>query len=93
MWPDLNLVHVHANTGHNNKFLFLRFETYSPNFCHFEIDENDTGWKRVDCDRWTWVLVSGKNTLRVRAVNKLGARGKPSEFEIYRADVPLEDLY
>lgn len=93
MWPDLNLVHVDAVSGHSNKFLFLRFETYTPNFCHFEVDENDGGWKQVDGDRWTWVLASGKNMLRVRAVNKLGAKGKPSEFEIIRADVPLENLY
>ena len=93
MWPDLNLVCVHATTGHSNKFLFLRFETYTPNFSHFEVYENNTGWNQVDSDRWTWVLASGKSTLRVRAVNKLGAKGKPSEFEVYRADVPLENLY
>ena len=93
MWPDLNLVRVHATSAHFNKFLYLRFETYTPNFSHFEIYENDCGWKRVDNDRWTWVLVTGKNTLRVRAVTKLGVNGKPSHFEVYRTDVPLEDLY
>ncbi|MFC1509300.1 transglutaminase-like domain-containing protein [Candidatus Omnitrophota bacterium] len=93
MWPDLNLVHIDATSAHNNKYLFLQFETYSPNFSHFDVDENDTGWKRIDSNRWTWVLASGKNTLRVRTVNKLGANGKPSTVELYRADVPLKDLY
>ena len=93
MWPDLNLVHVDASSAHSNKFLFLRFETYTPNFCHFEVDENDTGWKRIDGDRWTWVLASGRNTLRIRSANKLSVKGKPSCFDIYRADVPLKDLY
>ena len=92
MWPDLNLVHVDATSSHHNKFLYLRFETYTPNFCHYEIDENDMGWTKIDGDRWSWVLASGKNTLRVRSVNKFGAKGKPSLFEVNRADVPLEDL-
>lgn len=93
MWPDLNLVHVRAATGHSNEYLFLRFETYCPNFDRFEVSENDGVWKPVGEDRWTWVLASGRNTLRVRAVNKLGAKGKPSRFVVFRADVPLEDLY
>ena len=93
MWPDLNLVHVDATSAHSNKYLFLYFETYTPNFCHFEIDVNDSGWGKVTGDRWTWVLVSGKNTLRVRAASKLGVKGKPSTFELYRANVPLKDLF
>ena len=93
MWPALNLVHVDATSAYSNKFLYLRFETYTPNFSHFELDEQDSGWKKIQGDRWTWVLASGKNTLRVRAVNKLGARGKPSSFEINRNDVPLEEIY
>ncbi|MDP2984633.1 MAG: transglutaminase-like domain-containing protein [Candidatus Latescibacter sp.] len=91
--PDLNLVHVDATTAHSNKYLYLRFETYTPNFSHFEMDENDNGWKKIEGDRWTWALASGKSTLRVRAVNKLGAKGKPSCFEVYRIDVPLKDLF
>ena len=93
MWPDLNLVHVDATSAHSNKFLYLRFETYTPNFSHFEVDENDTGWEKVEGDRWTWVLASGKSTLRARAVNKLGVKGKPSVLEVFRADIPLEDIY
>jgi hypothetical protein len=89
MWPDLNLVRADATMAHSNRFIYLCFETYTPNFSHFEVDENDTGWKKISGDCWTWVLASGKNTLRVRAVNKLGARGKPSFFEINRYDVPL----
>jgi len=88
MWPDLNLVHVDAVSGFGNDRLFLRFETYTPNFSHFEIDVDDTGWKRVG-DRWTWLLQSGRNTLRVRAVNKLGAEGKPSVFVLNHADAPF----
>lgn len=93
IWPDLNMVHVDATSAHSNKYLYLRFETYTPNFSHFELDENDSGWKKIDGDRFTWVLASGKSTLRVRAVNKQGVRGKPSSFEIYRTDVPLKDLF
>ena len=37
-------------------------------------------------DRRVWLLQSGKNTLRVRAVNKLGAGGKPSVFVLNHAD-------
>ncbi len=92
IWPDLNLVHVDATSGFSNKFLYLRFETYAPNFSHFEVDENDSGWKKIRGDRWTWILVSGKNILCVRAVNKLGAGGKPSFFEINRNNVPLKEV-
>jgi len=93
MWPDLNLVHIDATVGHSNDYLFLIFETYTPNFCHFEVDVNDSGWKAIEGDRWSWVLAPGRNTLRVRAVNKLGVHGKPSVVELNRAVVPLEDLY
>ncbi len=88
MWPDLNRVHVDATQGLGNDRLFLRFETYTPNFSHYEIDADDTGWKEAG-ERWTWLLQSGRNTLRVRAVNKLGAKGKPSEFVVNHADAPF----
>jgi hypothetical protein len=88
MWPELNLVHVDATQGLGNDRLFLRFETYTPNFCHFEVNADDTGWKEVG-ERWTWLLQSGRNTLRVRAVNKLGAKGKPSSFVVNHADAPF----
>ena len=88
MWPDLNLVHVDATQGFGNDRLFLRFETYTPNFSHFEIDVDDTGWKKTG-ERWTWLLQSGRNTLRVRAVNKLGAQGKPSRIILNHADAPF----
>ncbi|MCE5251792.1 transglutaminase-like domain-containing protein [bacterium] len=90
MWPDLNKVHVDATTGFGNGRLFLRFETYTPNFSHYEVNVDDTGWKKVG-DRWTWLLQSGRNTLAVRAVNKLGAKGKPSTFAVNHADAPLAD--
>jgi len=88
MWPDLNLVHVDAASGFGNDRLFLRFETYTPNFSHFEIDVDDTGWKKTG-DRWTWLLQSGKKSLRVRAVSKAGVCGKPSCFEVNFADAPF----
>ncbi|MBN1290830.1 MAG: hypothetical protein JXB48_03245 [Candidatus Latescibacteria bacterium] len=88
IWPDLNLVHVDAIQGFGNDRLFLRFETYTPNFGHFEINPDDTGWKQVE-DRWIWLLQSGRNNLRVRAVNKLGAKGKPSVIKLNFADAPF----
>jgi hypothetical protein len=90
IWPDLNKVHVDVTSAFGNDRLFLRFETYTPNFSHFEVDVDDTGWKKVG-ERWTWLLQSGRNTLRVRAVNKLGARGKPSVFVLNHANAPLAD--
>ena len=91
MWPDLNRVHIDATQGFGNDRLFLRFETYTPNFSHFEVDVNDHGWKKIDSDHWAWLLGSGRNTLRVRAVSKRGAHGKPSTVVINHADLPLEE--
>ncbi|MFC1509371.1 hypothetical protein ACFL60_06770 [Candidatus Omnitrophota bacterium] len=85
MWPDLNKVHIDATSGHGNDRLILRFETYTPNFSHFEINVNDTGWKKTG-ERWAWILQSGRNNLRARAVNKLGAQGKPSVIVLNHAD-------
>ena len=90
MWPDLNLVHVDAASTFGNDRLFLRFETYTPNFSHFEVNVDDTGWKKVG-ERWTWLFQSGRNRLRVRAVNKLGAKGKPSAFVVNYADAAFAD--
>ena len=89
MWPDLNKVNIDATQGFGNDRLFLRFETYTPNFCHFEVNYNDRGWEKIEYDHWTWFLGSGRNTLEVRAVNKLGARGKPSTVMLNHADAPL----
>jgi len=90
MWPDLNLVHVDMASTFGNDRLFLRFETYTPNFSHYEINVDDTGWKKVG-NRWTWLFQSGRNTLRVRAVNQLGAKGRPSSFVVRYADAPFAD--
>jgi hypothetical protein len=92
LWPDLNRVRVHATSCFSNRYVHLRFETYTPNFSHLEVDENDSGWKRLESKDWTWVLAPGRNTLRARAVNRRGARGKPSVVELNRAEVPLEDV-
>ena len=88
MWPDLNKVHVDVTSGFGNDRLFLRFETYTPNFSNFEVNADETGWKKVG-DRWSWLLGSGRNTLRVRAVNMLGAKGYPSSFVLNHADAPF----
>jgi len=90
MWPDLNKVHVHATTAYGDDRLFLHFETYTPNFSHFEVDIDDTGWKKAG-RKWTWFLRSGRNTLRVRAVSKLGVGGKPSRIVLHYVDVPLRE--
>jgi hypothetical protein len=90
MWPDLNKVYVDAVQGLGNDRLFLQFETYTPNFSHFEVNVDDTGWKKAG-ERWTWLFQSGRNTLKVRAVNMLGAKGKPSSFVVNFADAPFMD--
>jgi hypothetical protein len=87
MWPDLNKVHVDMTQGFGNDRLFLRFETYTPNFSHFEVNADGMGWKEVG-ERWTWLLQSGRNTLDVRAISKLGVKGKPSTFVVDHADAP-----
>lgn len=82
MWPDINLVYVHAISKPADNSLELLFETYTPNFSHFETNENKTTYKKVEGNKWSWNLNKGKNTLWVRAVNKLEVKGKPSLFEI-----------
>lgn len=84
MWPALNEVRVHATSGVGNDRLPLRFETYTPNFDRFEVNADDAGWKEVGA-RWVWLLGPGRNTLRVRAVNKQNVSGKPTEIVLNRA--------
>ena len=88
MWPDLNRVHVDATQGFGNDRLFLAFETYTPNFSHYEVNHNDGGWTTVP-DRWTWFLGSGRNELSVRAVSKLGVKGIVSRIVVNHANTPL----
>ena len=88
MWPDLNKVHIDVVQGFGNDRLFLNFETYTPNFSHFEVNPDDTGWKKVGA-RWTWLFQSGRNDLKVRAVSKRGVNGKPSSITINHADAPF----
>jgi hypothetical protein len=40
-------------------------------------------------ERWTWLLQSGQNNLQVRAVSKLGVKGKPASFVVNHADAPF----
>ena len=87
---NLNLVHVDMTSAFGNDRLFLRFETYTPNLKSFEIDVDDTGWKEVG-ERWTWLLIPGKNTVRVRAINKSGLEGKPSKFVVNHVIMPLNE--
>jgi hypothetical protein len=88
LYPDLNRVHVDATSSIGTDRLFLFFETYTPNFSHFEVNPDEKGWIQTK-DRWTWYLQSGENTLQVRVVTKLGVKGKPSRFVIHHADVPF----
>ena len=88
LWPDLNKVRVHATAGLGSDRLFLHFETYTPNFDHFEVDVDDSGWKEVG-ERWVWMLGAGRNSLRARAVNKSGARGKPACIALNYVSAPF----
>lgn len=90
LWPDLNTVHVTASQGYGNDRLFLEFETYTPNFNRFEVATDGAPWKVVE-DRWTWLLVPGKNTLLVRTVNNAGNGGKPAKIVVNRVVVPLHE--
>ena len=90
MWPDLNTVHIHATQGYGNDRLFLHFETYTPNFSHFEVNTDSNGWESTE-ERWTWLLVPGENVLEVRSVNKLGAKGKPSSVTVNHVVMPLNE--
>ncbi len=92
LWPDLNFTRVHAVRHQYNRYLYLTFETYTPNFSHFEVKENDGGWMRIEGDRRTWVLAPGRNTLLVRSVNRAGAAGRPARWVVHRRETPLPDL-
>ena len=87
MWPDLNKVHVRATSGFGSDRIYLHFETYTPNFDRFEVDVDGTGWKEVP-ERWAWILQSGKNTLRARAVSEAEVGGKPSVIVLNHVDAP-----
>jgi hypothetical protein len=90
MWPDLNKTRIHALSSLGNDRLFLHFETYTPNFSHFEVSADGTEWRKAS-ERYTWFLRSGKNTLQVRAVNKSGVKGKPSSVTLHYVDVPQRE--
>ena len=90
MWPDLNLVHVDMVSGFGNDRLFLRFETYTPNFSHFEVNTDNRGWEPVP-EKWTWLLVPGINKLKVRSVNKLDSKGKPSTMVVNQVVMPINE--
>ncbi len=86
MWPDLNKVHIDATTGFGGDRIFLRFETFTPNFSHYEVNIDDTGWKEAE-DRYVWLLQPGRNRIAVRVVNKLGVKGFPSTIVLNFAHV------
>jgi len=90
MWPELNTVHIHAAQGYGNDSIFLHFESYTPNFCHYEVNCDDSGWKDAD-ERYAWLLGPGKNNIEVRAVNKQGVTGKTSSVAINRVVVPMKE--
>jgi hypothetical protein len=90
LWPDLNTVHITTTQGNGNENLFLEFETYTPNFSHFEVNADHSGWKKTE-ERWTWRLVPGRNELEVRAVSKLGVCGKPSRLVVNSVAMPFQE--
>jgi len=87
MYPDLNTVVIHATTAYARDMIFLDFETYTPNFSHFEVDFNEEGWKESG-QKCTWFLVSGENRLRVRSASKSGVKGHPSSVVVRYVDLP-----
>jgi hypothetical protein len=86
MWPELNKTRIHATSGGGEAQLFLRFESYTPNFSHYEVQREDSVWS-VTKDQWVWRLHPGKNTLKVRAVNEMGVKGKPTLIELNHVSV------
>ncbi|GAG49726.1 unnamed protein product [marine sediment metagenome] len=90
LWFDLNTVHITVTQGFGNDRLFLEFETYTPNFSHYEVNNDENGWVPAE-DRWTWLLVPGKNSLRVRSVNTAGVDGKPSKLVVNHVVMPLNE--
>lgn len=81
MWPELNKVRVHATSGGGKGQLYLRFESYTPNFSHYAVKIDDGDWNPVE-EQWVWSLHPGRNTLEARAVNKQGVGGKPTLIEL-----------
>ncbi|MFC1607200.1 hypothetical protein ACFL47_04445 [Candidatus Latescibacterota bacterium] len=87
MYPDLNTVHIHATTAYAKDMVYLNFETYTPNFSHFEVTFNEED-EKTSGSKCTWFLVSGENKMRVRSVSKLGVKGHPSSVVIRYVDLP-----
>ncbi len=90
LWPDLNTVHITTTQGFGNEHLFLEFETYTPNFSHYEVNVDRSGWKQAE-ERWTWHLVPGRNEIEVRAVSRLGVGGKPSRLVVNYVAMPFHE--
>jgi len=87
MYPDLNTVNIHATTTYARDMIYLDFETYTPNFSHFEVNFNEEGWKESG-QKCTWFLVSGENTLRVHSVSKSDVKGHQSSVLVRYVDLP-----
>jgi diguanylate cyclase (GGDEF)-like protein len=81
--------------GNGNEHLFLEFETYTPNFCHFEVNVDGTGWKKTD-ERWTWQLFADVtrelNRLDERDAAAAGIGGALRLFPAMAAEVTVYDL-
>ncbi|MHB9029565.1 MAG: transglutaminase-like domain-containing protein, partial [Candidatus Latescibacterota bacterium] len=90
MWPELNRTHITATQGYGNDQLYLQFETYTPNFSHYEVCTDDGPWEEA-ASSFVWMLAPGKNTVRVRAASKLGVKGKPSSLSVNHVLMPFKE--
>ncbi len=90
LYPDLNTVHITATQGYGNDQLYLQFETYTPNFSHYEVSLDDGPWEET-ADSYVWLLAPGKNTIQVRAASKLAVKGKPASLAINHVLMPHKE--
>jgi hypothetical protein len=81
-YPTLNRVQFAATNTETEGKIAIDMVTFAPNFDGFEIDVDDTGWKKSPAS-FVWSLNrSSVNTLQMRVANKLGPRGKPSIIQV-----------
>jgi len=64
-----------------NGVMALHFNTVTPNFSYFEIDDNGDV-KRLTTSSWVWKLKTGENKLSVTPVNSFGVKGITSWIKV-----------